>query len=54
MAAQSQGIRDELKAKKARERSMLFEDGIRKRLIKEGKVKIHREVFNRVVASYHA
>lgn len=53
MAAQSQGIRDELKAKKARERNMLFEDGIRKRLIKEGKVKIHRDVFNRVVASYH-
>lgn len=54
LSAQSVGIRDELKSRKARERNMLFEDGIRKRLIKEGKVKIHRDVFNRVVASYRA
>lgn len=54
LSAQSTAIRDELKSKKGRERNMLFEDGVRKRLIKEGKVKIHRDVFNRVVANYHA
>ena len=45
-------IRDELKSKKARERNMLFEDGLREGLIKEGKIKIHQQVVDRVIASY--
>ena len=31
----------------------LFEAGLRQHLIKEGKVKIHQDVVNRLVASYH-
>ncbi|MBI2680432.1 MAG: peptidylprolyl isomerase [Candidatus Solibacter usitatus] len=46
------GIRDELKSRKARERNMLFEDGLREGLIKEGKIKIHQQVVDRLIASY--
>ena len=51
-AAQSPLLRDELKSKKARERDQLFEAGLREQLIKEGKVKIHEDVVNRLVANY--
>jgi len=51
-ATQRSGIRDELKARRARERGQLFEAGLRDQLIKEGKVKIHEDVVNRLVASY--
>jgi len=51
-AALRPGLRDELKAKKAQERAELFEAGLREQLIKEGKVKIHQDVVNRLVASY--
>jgi peptidyl-prolyl cis-trans isomerase D len=47
------GLRDELKSKKAKERAALFEASIREQLIKEGKVKIHQDVVNRLIASYH-
>ncbi|MBZ5596574.1 MAG: peptidylprolyl isomerase [Acidobacteriia bacterium] len=46
------GLRDELKGKKAQERAELFEVGLRDQLIKEGKVKIHQDVVNRLVTSY--
>ena len=52
MEAQRSGVRDELKSKKARERNELFEAGLREQLIKEGKVKIHQDVVNRLVANY--
>ena len=45
-------IRDELKSKKARERNMLFEDGLREALVKEGKIKIHQQVVDRLIANY--
>jgi hypothetical protein len=51
-AAQRRLLRDELKSKKARERDQLFEAGLREQLIKEGKVKIHEDVVNRLVANY--
>jgi len=51
-AALRSGLRDELKAKKAQERAELFDAGLREELIKEGKVKIHQDVVNRLVASY--
>ncbi len=51
-AAQRPLLRDELKSKKARERDQLFEAGLREQLIKEGKVKIHEDVVNRLVANY--
>jgi len=51
-AALRSGLRDELKAKKAQERAELFDAGLREELIKEGKVKIHQDAVNRLVASY--
>lgn len=53
LAAQSDAIRDDIKHTKARERNALFEDGLRERLIKDGKIKVHSDVLKRVEASYH-
>ena len=51
-AALRSDLRDQLKKKKAQERAELFEAGLREQLIKEGKVKIHQDVVNRLVSSY--
>jgi peptidyl-prolyl cis-trans isomerase D len=53
LAAERSAIRDELKTKKARERNDLFEAGLRDELVKEGKIKIHQDVVNRLVQSFH-
>jgi len=52
LAAQKSGLRDEIKGRKAQERDQLFEDGLRQRLEKEGKVKIHQDAVSRLVAGY--
>jgi peptidyl-prolyl cis-trans isomerase D len=52
LAAQSPGLREELRQKKASERNSLFVAGLREQLIKEGKVKIHQKVVNQLVANY--
>lgn len=52
MAAQVTAIRNDLKQKLARERNQIFEDGLRQALEKEGKIKIHKEVIDRIVAGY--
>ena len=52
LAEQRTAIRDELKTQKAREREAMFEDGLRESLIKSGKIKIHKEVINRLISSY--
>jgi peptidyl-prolyl cis-trans isomerase D len=54
LAAQSATIRDEIKSKRARERNMMFEDGVRQKLTQEGKIKIHQDVIDRVVAAYRS
>ena len=48
-AAQQPVIRDELKQKLSRERFSLFEEGLRKRLEKEGKVTVHTDAINKFV-----
>jgi peptidyl-prolyl cis-trans isomerase D len=48
----SNGIRDELKQQKQRDRAQLFQDGLRSRLTADGKLKIHQDVINRIVQSY--
>jgi peptidyl-prolyl cis-trans isomerase D len=48
----SNSIRDELKQAKQRDRAQLFQDGLRTRLIADGKLKIHQDVINRIVQSY--
>jgi peptidyl-prolyl cis-trans isomerase D len=52
LATQRDSIREELKSRAARTRSSLFEDGLREALIKEGKIKIHQDVVNRLIANY--
>jgi hypothetical protein len=54
LAAQRSIIRDEIKAQRARERNTLFETGVKDMLIKEGKIKIHQEVINRLIGNYRA
>jgi peptidyl-prolyl cis-trans isomerase D len=43
---------EELKSQKARDRNSLFEAGLRDALVKQGKIKIHQDVINRLLASY--
>ncbi len=52
LAAQTTGLRDELRQKKAEERNRLFVAGLREQLIKEGKVKIHQNVVQQLIANY--
>jgi len=52
MAATSASIRDEIKSKRARERNTIFEDGVRQRLTKEGKIKTNQDAITRVIQAY--
>lgn len=52
LVAQTKTIRADLKQQKARDRAQIFEDGLRKRLEQEGKLKIHQDVVTRLVKSY--
>jgi peptidyl-prolyl cis-trans isomerase D len=52
LAAQRSIIRDEIKSQRARERNTLFETGVKDMLIKQGKIKIHQDVINRLIANY--
>lgn len=45
-------IRDEIKSQKGRDRGMLFEAGLKEALVRQGKIKIHQEVINRLIAQY--
>ena len=48
-ASQQAAIRDELKQKISRERFALFQEGLRKRLEKDGKVTVHTDALNKFV-----
>jgi hypothetical protein len=52
LAAQRNIIRDDIKSQRARERYTLFESGVKDMLIKQGKIKIHQDVINRLLANY--
>jgi peptidyl-prolyl cis-trans isomerase D len=52
LAAQRSVIRDEIKGERARERNTLFETGVKDMLIKQGKIKIHQDVINRLIGNY--
>ena len=54
LAAQRVAIRDEIKSQKGQARNALFEEGVRDALTEEGKIKVHQEVFDRLLASYHS
>ena len=52
LPAQRNTIRDEIKSQRARERNTLFETGVKDMLIKQGKIKIHQDVINRLIGNY--
>ncbi len=52
LAAQRSTLRDEIKSQRARERNTLFETGVKDLLIKQGKIKIHQDVINRLIGNY--
>jgi peptidyl-prolyl cis-trans isomerase D len=54
LTAQRNVIRDELKSQRARDRATLFEAGIKDALVKSGKIKIHQDVIDRLIASYRS
>jgi peptidyl-prolyl cis-trans isomerase D len=49
---QMAGIHADLKQKKASDRSTLFEEGLKKRLTSEGKLKINQAALNRLLQNY--
>jgi peptidyl-prolyl cis-trans isomerase D len=49
---QASTIRDELRQAKSRDRSTMFEDGLKKRLQDQGKLKIHQDAITRLVQTY--
>jgi peptidyl-prolyl cis-trans isomerase D len=54
LAEQRQALTSEIKMRKARERTELFQDSLRTSLIRDGKIKIHQEVINRILESYRS
>ncbi len=52
LAARRQELVDQLKSAKARERIELFQQNLRDRLVKEGKIKIYEDVIKRLAASF--
>jgi peptidyl-prolyl cis-trans isomerase D len=51
-AAERDTIRDQIKTDKARDRGTLFEAGLRDALTKQGKIKIHQQAIQNLVAQY--
>ncbi len=47
-------LRDQIKSQRAKQRDQLFEAGLKERLIQEGKIKIHQDVINRLIAGYRS
>jgi len=54
LPAQRAQIRDEIKQERARDRSILFDAGVRDALIKEGKIKVHQDVVTRLINNYRS
>ena len=52
LPAQRSILRDQIKSERARDRNILFENGVKDLLIKQGKIKIHQDVINRLIANY--
>ena len=54
LADERASLREEIKTQKSRDRDTLFGEGIRQMLIKQGKIKVHQAVIQRLIASYGA
>jgi peptidyl-prolyl cis-trans isomerase D len=51
-AAERDNLQQELKSRIARQRNDLFEEGLKNRLIAEGKIKLHRATISRIISNY--
>jgi hypothetical protein len=47
-------LQNTIKSAKGREHLELFMDSVRAALVREGKIKIHQDVMNRVVGAYRS
>jgi hypothetical protein len=54
LADEEKALREELKSRLGRERTQLFEAGLRERLEKQGKLKINKPLLDRIVGSYRS
>jgi peptidyl-prolyl cis-trans isomerase D len=54
LAQSRTSIRDEIKSQRARDRNTLFETGVREELRRQGKLKYHQDVIQRLVAQYRS
>jgi peptidyl-prolyl cis-trans isomerase D len=54
LATERESMVQQLKSKRAEERALLFQDSVVNKLIQEGKIKIHRDVINRLIAKYRS
>ena len=54
LAEQRDKIRDELKVQKARVRGNMFQDGLVNELERQGKLKLHQDVINRIISSFRS
>ncbi len=45
-------LRDQIKSQKAGDRDALFRSGLKEKLIDEGKIKLHQDAINKLIASY--
>ena len=53
-ADQRSTVRDQVKSDKARQRDVLFEAGVRDELKRQGKIKYHQDVIDRLISQYRA
>jgi peptidyl-prolyl cis-trans isomerase D len=53
-ADQRATVRDQVKSDKARQRDVLFEAGVRDELKRQGKIKYHQDVIDRLISQYRA
>jgi len=52
--AQRASLIDELKSTRAQDSYSLFQDSILSRLMQEGKIKVHKDVVDRLMARYRS
>jgi hypothetical protein len=52
LAEQRDKIREDLKVQKARSRGNLFQGGLVDELVRQGRVKLHQNVINRIITSF--
>jgi peptidyl-prolyl cis-trans isomerase D len=53
-AAERPTLRDQIKSQKAGDRDTLFRAGLKEKLIQEGKIKLHQDAINKLIAGYRS